>query len=44
MLDPAILKDNLEALESNISKRDLKIDVNYLVSLNALNKKSSESK
>ena len=34
MLDPAILKDNLEALESNISKRDLKIDVNYLVSLN----------
>ena len=34
MLDPTILKDNLEALESNISKRNLKIDVNYLVSLN----------
>jgi len=34
MLDPAILKDNLEVLESNISRRNLKIDVNYLISLN----------
>ena len=34
MLDPAILKDNLEVLESNISRRNLKIDVNHLISLN----------
>ena len=34
MLDPAILKDNLEDLELNISRRDLKIDINLLVSLN----------
>ena len=34
MLDPAILKDNLEVLESNISRRNLEIDVNYLISLN----------
>ena len=34
MLDPAILKDNLKVLESNISKRNLKIDVNHLISLN----------
>ena len=34
MLDPSILKDNLEVLESNISRRNLKIDVNYLISLN----------
>ena len=34
MLDPAILKDNLEELESNIARRNLKIDVNLLISLN----------
>ena len=34
MLDPAILKDNLEVLESNISRRNLEIDVNQLISLN----------
>ena len=34
MLDPAILKDNLEVLESNISRRNLKIDVNHIISLN----------
>ena len=34
MLDPTILKDNIEALKSNISRRNLKIDVNQLISLN----------
>ena len=34
MLDPSILKDNLEVLESNISRRNLEIDVNHLISLN----------
>ncbi|MGB0648791.1 MAG: serine--tRNA ligase [Candidatus Actinomarina sp.] len=34
MLDPAILKDNLEVLESNVSRRNLDIDVNHLISLN----------
>ena len=34
MLDPTILKDNLEALELNISRRNLKIDVNQLIALN----------
>ena len=34
MLDPAILKDNLEVLESNIARRNLDIDVNHLTSLN----------
>ena len=34
MLDPTILKDNLEVLESNILRRNLKIDVNNLISLN----------
>ncbi len=34
MLDPSILKDNLEVLESNISRRNLKIDINHLISLN----------
>ena len=34
MLDPSILKDNLEVLESNISRRNLDIDVNHLISLN----------
>jgi len=34
MLDPAILKDNLEVLESNISRRNIDIDVNHLISLN----------
>ena len=34
MLDPAILKDNLKVLELNISRRNLDIDVNHLISLN----------
>ena len=34
MLDPAILKDNLEVLESNISRRNIEIDVNHLIALN----------
>ena len=34
MLDPAILKDNLEVLELNISRRNIKIDVKHLISLN----------
>ena len=34
MLDPSLLKDNLEVLESNISRRNLKIDINHLISLN----------
>ncbi len=34
MLDPLILKDNLELLKSNISRRNLKIDVEHLISLN----------
>ncbi len=34
MLDPSLLKDNLEVLESNISRRNLKIDINHLLSLN----------
>ena len=34
MLDPSILKDNLEVLESNILRRNLKIDVNQIISLN----------
>ena len=34
MLDPSILKDNLEILKLNISRRNLKIDVNHLISLN----------
>ena len=34
MLDPTILKDNIEALKSNISRRNLKIDLNQLISLN----------
>jgi len=34
MLDPVILKDNLEVLESNISRRNLDIDVSHLIALN----------
>ena len=34
MLDPLILKENLELLKSNISRRNLKIDVEHLISLN----------
>jgi len=34
MLDPAILKDNIEVLESNITRRNLKIDISHLISLN----------
>ena len=34
MLDPTILKDNIEVLKSNISRRNLKIALNQLISLN----------
>ena len=34
MLDPLILKENIELLKSNISRRNLKIDVEHLISLN----------
>ena len=34
MLDPAVLKDNFTALELNISRRNLKIDLDYLIKLN----------
>ena len=34
MLDPLILKENLELLKSNISRRNLKIEVDHLISLN----------
>ena len=34
MLDPLILKENIELLKSNISRRNLKIDVEDLISLN----------
>ena len=34
MLDPLILKENIEILKSNISRRNLKIDVEDLISLN----------
>ena len=34
MLDPTILKDNIEVLKSNISRRNIKIDLNQLISLN----------
>ena len=34
MLDPAILKDNLKVLELNISRRNIDVDVNHLISLN----------
>ena len=34
MLDPTILKENIEVLESNISRRNLKIDIKHLISLN----------
>ena len=34
MLDPTILKYNIEVLKSNISRRNLKIDLNQLISLN----------
>ena len=34
MLDPTILKDNIEVLKSKISRRNIKIDLNQLISLN----------
>ena len=34
MLDPLILKENIELLKSNISRRNLKIEVDHLISLN----------
>ena len=34
MLDPLILKENLELLKTNISRRNLKIEVDHLISLN----------
>jgi len=34
MLDPAILKDNIEEFKLNISRRNLEVDIDFLVSLN----------
>ena len=34
MLDPALLKDNLKAIELNIKRRNLDVDINNLISLN----------
>ena len=34
MLDPAILKDNIEEFKLNIFRRNLEVDVDFLVSLN----------
>ena len=34
MLDPGLLKDNLEALKINISRRNLDVDIDFLINLN----------
>ena len=34
MLDPALLKDNIEILKLNISRRNLDIDIDFLIKLN----------
>ena len=40
MLDPGLLKDNLEALKINISRRNLDVDIDFLINLNDVAKKS----
>ena len=39
MLDPGLLKDNLEALKINISRRNLNVDIDFLINLNEERKK-----
>ena len=39
MLDPALLKDNIEILKLNISRRNLDIDIDFLIKLNEERKK-----
>ena len=39
MLDPGLLKDNLEALKINISRRNLDVDIDFLIKLNEERKK-----
>ena len=39
MLDPGLLKDNLEALKINISRRNLDVDIDFLINLNDERKK-----
>ena len=34
MLDPGLLKDNLEALKINILRRNLDVDIDFLINLN----------
>jgi seryl-tRNA synthetase len=39
MLDPVLLKDNLEILKLNISRRNLDVDIDFLIKLNEERKK-----
>jgi len=39
MLDPVLLKDNIEILKLNISRRNLDVDINFLIKLNEERKK-----
>ena len=39
MLDPALLKDNIEILKLNISRRNLDVDIDFLIKLNEERKK-----
>ena len=39
MLDPALLKNDLETLKLNISRRNLNVDIDFLINLNNERKK-----
>ena len=39
MLDPALLKNDLETLKLNISRRNLNVDIDFLINLNEERKK-----
>ena len=39
MLDPALLKENIEILKLNISRRNLDVDIDLLIELNEERKK-----
>ena len=39
MLDPALLKNDLETLKLNISRRNLNVDIDFLIKLNEERKK-----
>ena len=39
MLDPALLKDNIEIFKLNISRRNLDVDIDFLINLNEERKK-----